>query len=50
MLVLHGKMIAGPLERISELTAGDYASFPADVPHIYESARGAAGRSCSHTP
>jgi hypothetical protein len=25
-------VIAGPVERVSELVAGDYASFPADVP------------------
>jgi transcriptional regulator with XRE-family HTH domain len=42
VLVLQGKLIAGPVERISELTAGDYASFPADVPHSYEAVRGAA--------
>jgi transcriptional regulator with XRE-family HTH domain len=38
--VLQGRLIAGPVERITELTAGDYASFPADVPRHYESARG----------
>jgi transcriptional regulator with XRE-family HTH domain len=37
--VLQGKLIAGPLERITELAAGDYASFPVDVPHVYESRR-----------
>lgn len=37
--VLHGKLIAGPVERITELGAGDYASFPIDVPHVYESRR-----------
>jgi transcriptional regulator with XRE-family HTH domain len=42
MLVLKGKLIAGPIERISELSAGDYASFPADGPHIYETTQGAA--------
>jgi transcriptional regulator with XRE-family HTH domain len=36
LLVLRGKLIAGPVERISELSAGDYASFPADAPHVYE--------------
>jgi transcriptional regulator with XRE-family HTH domain len=36
LLVLEGKLIAGPSERISELGSGDYASFPADVPHLYE--------------
>jgi transcriptional regulator with XRE-family HTH domain len=42
LLVLQGKLIAGPVERISELTSGDYASFPADVPHIYEAVRAPA--------
>ena len=42
VLVLEGKMILGPVERISELNAGDYASFPADVPHAYETVRGAS--------
>ncbi|MGA9286359.1 MAG: XRE family transcriptional regulator [Solirubrobacteraceae bacterium] len=42
VLVLQGKMILGPVERISELNAGDYASFPADVPHVYETVQSAA--------
>jgi XRE family transcriptional regulator, regulator of sulfur utilization len=37
--VLSGKLLAGPVERITELTPGDYASFPADVPHSYETER-----------
>lgn len=37
--VLHGKLITGPVERITELGAGDYASFPANVPHVYETGR-----------
>jgi transcriptional regulator with XRE-family HTH domain len=36
VFVLTGKLLAGPAERITELAAGDYASFPADVPHMYE--------------
>jgi transcriptional regulator with XRE-family HTH domain len=43
LLVLQGKLIAGPSERISELSSGDYCSFPADGPHLYE-ARGALAR------
>jgi transcriptional regulator with XRE-family HTH domain len=39
VLVLQGKLIAGPAERITELATGDYASFPADIPHLYESGR-----------
>jgi transcriptional regulator with XRE-family HTH domain len=37
--VLEGKLIAGPVERVTELTAGDYASFPVDVPHVFETER-----------
>jgi transcriptional regulator with XRE-family HTH domain len=40
--VLQGTVIAGPVERCTELGAGDYASFPADTPHIYEAGRGGA--------
>jgi transcriptional regulator with XRE-family HTH domain len=36
VLVLQGKLIVGPVERISELAVGDYASFPADIPYLYE--------------
>jgi transcriptional regulator with XRE-family HTH domain len=43
VLVLRGKLIAGPVERISELGPGDYASFPADVRHLLETAREPAG-------
>ena len=42
LFVLEGKLIAGPHERITELQRGDYASFPADVARLYETAgRGA---------
>jgi transcriptional regulator with XRE-family HTH domain len=37
--VLEGKLIAGPVERVTELTTGDYASFPVDVPHVFETER-----------
>ena len=40
--VLQGKLIAGPAERITELAPGDYASFPIDVPHLYETRRTAS--------
>jgi transcriptional regulator with XRE-family HTH domain len=40
--VLEGKLIAGPVERVTELSAGDYASFPVDVPHVFETGRPAA--------
>jgi transcriptional regulator with XRE-family HTH domain len=40
--VLHGKLIAGPVERVTELAPGDYASFPIDVPYLFETGRGAA--------
>lgn len=39
VFVLQGTVVAGPLERITELAAGDYASFPADVERIYEAGR-----------
>lgn len=39
LFVLQGTLIAGPVERISELSAGDYASFPADVPRRLEAGR-----------
>jgi transcriptional regulator with XRE-family HTH domain len=39
LYVIEGTLIAGPVERASELAAGDYASFPADVPHAYEAVR-----------
>lgn len=42
LYVLEGKLIAGPVERVTELAAGDYASFPVDVPHVYETARSGA--------
>ncbi len=37
--VLEGKLIAGPVERVTELAPGDYASFQVDVPHVYETER-----------
>jgi transcriptional regulator with XRE-family HTH domain len=40
--VLQGILIAGPIERVTELGAGDYATFPIDVPHVYETRRSAA--------
>ncbi len=40
--VLQGKLIAGPAERSTELGPGDYASFPADVPHGFEAGPDAA--------
>jgi transcriptional regulator with XRE-family HTH domain len=37
--VLQGTLITGPVELSTELGVGDYASFPADVPHLYEAGR-----------
>jgi len=37
--VLEGKLITGPAERVTELSPGDYASFPVDVPHVFETQR-----------
>jgi transcriptional regulator with XRE-family HTH domain len=51
VLVLRGKLIAGPAERISELAGGDYASFPTDAPCVYETRRGPArALLIEHTP
>jgi transcriptional regulator with XRE-family HTH domain len=40
--VLQGKLIAGPVARHTELGTGDYASFPADVPHLLEAVKNPA--------
>jgi transcriptional regulator with XRE-family HTH domain len=40
--IVEGRLIAGPVERMTELTTGDYASFPIDVPHVYETERSGA--------
>ncbi len=37
--VVQGKLLAGPVERSTELGPGDYASFPADAPTVYEAGR-----------
>jgi transcriptional regulator with XRE-family HTH domain len=37
--VLSGQLLTGPAERVTELAAGDYASFPTDLPHVYETMR-----------
>ena len=39
VFVLQGKLITGPVEIPTELATGDYAAFPADVPHFYEAER-----------
>jgi transcriptional regulator with XRE-family HTH domain len=36
LYVVAGRVIAGPVERSTELAPGDYASFPGDVAHLYE--------------
>lgn len=51
VLVLQGRLIAGPTERITELSGGDYASFPVDGPCQYEAGRAAArGLVLRYTP
>lgn len=40
--VLQGPLIAGPVERSTELDAGDYISFPADEPYLYATERAPA--------
>jgi transcriptional regulator with XRE-family HTH domain len=42
VFVLEGTVVAGPVERGTELGPGDYISFPADVPHAYAAVRGGA--------
>ena len=42
LFVAEGRLVAGPAERITELAQGDYASFPADVGRVYETAARAA--------
>lgn len=37
--VADGKLIAGPVERSTELGPGDYICFPADVPHMLAAGR-----------
>jgi len=37
--VIQGKLIAGPVERVTELASGDYLAFPADVPYQLEARR-----------
>lgn len=49
--VLDGKLIAGPVEWVTELSAGDYASFPIDLPHVFETERaGARGLVLTYGP
>jgi transcriptional regulator with XRE-family HTH domain len=51
VFVIEGTLIAGPVERSTELGAGDYMTFPADVPHIYNAGRRAArALVLTHTP
>lgn len=40
--VLDGPLVAGPVERSTELSAGDYISFPVDAPFVYATGRSAA--------
>ena len=35
-VVSKGSVRTGPVDNVVELAAGDYASFPGDVPHLYE--------------
>jgi transcriptional regulator with XRE-family HTH domain len=39
LYVIQGKLIAGPVARVTELGPGDYISFPADVPYQLEARR-----------
>jgi transcriptional regulator with XRE-family HTH domain len=42
VVVTRGTLVAGPAERITELGTGDYAAFPADVPHVLRTAHRSA--------
>jgi transcriptional regulator with XRE-family HTH domain len=37
--VIEGSLIAGPVERSTELDPGDYMTFPVDGPHVYAAGR-----------
>ena len=39
LFVLAGTVIAGPVERSTELADGDYMTFPADAPYVFETGR-----------
>jgi transcriptional regulator with XRE-family HTH domain len=39
LYVRSGRLVAGPIERPTELSTGDYAAFPLDTPHLYEAVR-----------
>jgi transcriptional regulator with XRE-family HTH domain len=42
VFVVAGKLIAGPVERSTELGEGDYMTFLADLPYVFETGRGRA--------
>lgn len=42
VVVTRGTLVAGPVERVVELGAGDLLSFPADRAHVFSTARRAA--------
>jgi transcriptional regulator with XRE-family HTH domain len=44
MVVSTGRIRTGPVDNPVELGPGDYASFPGDIPHLYQAL--AAGTSC----
>jgi transcriptional regulator with XRE-family HTH domain len=51
LYVRAGTVLAGPAERHTELAAGDYMSFPADVAQVYEaSGRPASALLLTQTP
>jgi transcriptional regulator with XRE-family HTH domain len=39
VFVIDGPLVAGPVERSTELGAGDFMSFPADAAHVYAAGR-----------
>jgi len=36
LVLCRGRALVGPLEQPLELTPGDYAAYPGDVPHVFE--------------
>lgn len=42
LYVRSGSLLAGPVEQQTELAVGDYLSFPADLPHMFEAVRQSA--------
>jgi hypothetical protein len=42
VMLIEGRLRAGPAEATADLDAGDVLRFPGDVPHSYEALEGSA--------